>query len=399
MPAPTCDFLVIGGGVVGLSVARELKRRRPKASVILIEKEDAPGRHASGRNSGVLHAGFYYTADSLKARFCRDGSRALSAYCEARDLPLRRCGKLVIARDDREDAVLDTLLSRGRANGVNVEIVDEKSAHEIEPRARVRRRALWSPDTGVTDPAAVIAAMTEDARAEGVDLRLSAAYLGRDDDAVRTPGGRITPGFVVNCAGLQADRVARDYGFSKRYAVLPFKGLYLYGDEPVGSFRAHVYPVPDIRNPFLGVHFTVTAAGGVKIGPTAIPALWREHYDGLSRFDLGELSEIAWLQARLFLGAGFDFRRLALEEIRKNFRSVMVGQAAALVDRLDPSAYTRWGKPGLRAQLVDLETKSLVMDFLIEGDGRSRHVLNAVSPGFTCSLPFAAHVCDGIPGL
>lgn len=398
MPGPACDFLVIGGGVVGLSVARELKRRRPAASVVLLEKEDAPGLHASGRNSGVLHAGFYYTADSLKARFCRDGSRALASYCEARKLPLRRCGKLVIARDDEEDAVLDALLARGRANGVRVELVDAQSAREIEPRARVRRRALWSPDTAVTDPAAVVAALAADARAEGVDLRSSSPYLGRDGDAVLTASGRLSAGFVVNCAGLQADRVARDFGFSQRCAVLPFKGLYLYGDEPPGSFKAHVYPVPDIRNPFLGVHFTVTAAGGIKIGPTAIPALWREHYDGLSRFDLGELSEIAWLQARLFLGAGFDFRRLALEEIRKNFRSVMVRQAAALVDRLDPAAYTRWGKPGLRAQLVDLETKSLVMDFLIEGDARSRHVLNAVSPGFTCAIPFAAHICDGIVG-
>lgn len=399
MPATTADFVVIGGGIVGLSVARELKRRRPSASVVLLEKEDAPGRHASGRNSGVLHAGFYYTADSLKARFCRDGSRALAAYCEAKKLPLRRCGKLVIARDDREDAVLDTLLERGKANGVRVELVDEKTAREIEPRAAVRRRALWSPDTAVTDPAAVVAALTEDARAEGVELRSSSPYLGREGDDLLTPEGRLSAGFVVNCAGLQADRVARDFGFSSRYAVLPFKGLYLYGDEPAGAFRTHVYPVPDIRNPFLGVHFTVTAAGGVKVGPTAIPALWREHYEGLSRFDLGEATEIAALQLSLLWHAGFDFRRLAWEEIQKNLRPVMLGHAASLVDRLDPGLYRRWGKPGLRAQLVNLDTKALVMDFLVEGDGRSRHVLNAVSPGFTCALPFAAHVCDGIPGL
>lgn len=277
--------------------------------------------------------------------------------------------------------------------------VDEQSARQIEPRARVRRRALWSPDTAVTDPAAVVAAMAEDARAEGVDLRASSPYLGRDGDAVLTPGGRLSAGFVVNCAGLQADRVARDYGFSTRYAVLPFKGLYLYGDEPAGAFRAHVYPVPDMRNPFLGVHFTVTAAGGVKVGPTAIPALWREHYEGLSRFDLGEAVEIAALQLSLLWHADFDFRRLAIEEIQKNLRSVMLGLASSLASGVEPALYRRWGKPGLRAQLVDLDTKSLVADFLVEGDARSRHVLNAVSPGFTCSIPFAAHVCDGIPGL
>lgn len=385
--------------MVGLSVARELKRRRPSASVLLLEKEDAPGRHASGRNSGVLHAGFYYTADSLKARFCRDGSRALAAYCEAKGLPLKRCGKLVVARDEREDAVLDELLRRGRANGVRVELVDAKTAAELEPRAHVRGRALWSPDTAVTDPAAVVAALAADARAEGVELRENSPYLGRDGDALRTPSGPVSAGVVVNCAGLQADRVARDFGFSRKYAVLPFKGLYLYGDEPAGAFKTHVYPVPDMRNPFLGVHFTVTAAGGVKIGPTAIPALWREHYGGLARFDLGELAEIARLQAGLFFNAGFDFRRLAFEELQKNLRSVMAAQAATLVKDLDPALYRRWGKPGLRAQLVDLEKKSLVMDFLIEGDARSRHVLNAVSPGFTCALPFASFICDGIAGL
>ena len=390
----TCDFLVIGGGVVGLSIAREVKRRSPAASIVLLDKEDGPARHASGRNSGVLHAGFYYTADSLKARFTRAGNIAWTEYCRERGLPLRACGKLVVASRPEDLPVLDELLKRGRANGVPVELVDEKTAREIEPRAKTLERALFSPSTSVVDPAACLAALAADARREGIDLRWKTAYRGREGRVVRTSAGAIEAGYVVNAAGLYADRIARDFDFSKRYRILPFKGLYLYSDEPAGAFRAHVYPVPDIRNPFLGVHFTVTVDGRVKIGPTAIPALWRENYGGLAGFSASDMAEIVFRQAGLLLGAGFDFRRLAWEEIQKNSRSVMVSLAGRLADGVKASDYRRWGEPGIRAQLVDVEKKTLVMDFVLEGGAGSIHVLNAVSPGFTCALPFAAHVCD-----
>lgn len=395
----TRDFLVIGGGVVGLSVARELKRRHPKASVALLDKEDGPSRHASGRNSGVLHAGFYYTADSLKARFTRSGNLAWTEYCRERGLPLRACGKLVVASSEAELPVLDELLRRGLANGVPVELVDEKRAREIEPRAKTLGRALFSPSTSVVDPAACLAALVKDAQSEGIDLRWNTPYRGRSGRVVRAGAGTIEAGYVVNAAGLYADRVARDYGFSQNYRILPFKGLYLYSDEPAGAFRTHIYPVPDIRNPFLGVHFTVTVDGHAKIGPTAIPGLWRENYGGLSGFSASELAEITCRQAGLFFGAGFDFRRLAWEEIQKNSKNVLASLAARIADGVKTSDYRRWGKPGMRAQLVDVNKKTLVMDFVLEGDAGSMHVLNAVSPGFTCAMPFAAHVCDGVEGM
>jgi L-2-hydroxyglutarate oxidase LhgO len=392
----TCDFLVIGGGVVGISVARELKRRHPDASVVLLEKEADCGEHASGRNSGVLHAGFYYAADSLKARLTRDGNRRLREFCDEKKIPVNRCGKLVLPRDDAEDRALDELFRRAKANGVEVSEVDEKAAHEIEPRAKVRRRALWSPTTSSTDPKKVVAAMRAAAEAAGVKVRAGTAWLAARGRVATTSDGSVEAGFVVNAAGLQADRVARAYGFSKRYAMLPFKGLYLYSDEKPGSFRTNLYPVPDPQYPFLGVHFTVAADGRAKIGPTAIPALWRENYGGLARFSLAEFSAIARLQARMMLQSDWDFRRLAWEEIRKQSRARMVELAGSLAEGVKLSDYTRWGKPGLRAQLVDLESGRLVSDFLWEGDGRSLHVLNAVSPGFTCSLPFADLVCDEI---
>jgi len=394
----TCDFLVIGGGVIGLSIARELRRRHGEAQVVLIEKEPRLGLHASGRNSGVLHAGFYYSADSLKARFTRQGNTMLREYCESRGIALNTCGKLVVAKDEREYPVLDELLRRGERNGVELEKITAEEAREMEPRVRTHRHALWSPATASVDPTAVMDAMRLDAEREGVTIRSGVRWTGSNGRRVNTTAGAFEAGYLVNAAGLYADRIARAHGFSERYRILPFKGLYLYSDQAPGSIRTNIYPVPDLRNPFLGVHFTVTADGHAKIGPTAIPAFWREQYSGFSNFRMGEMLDIAFRQMKLFFGSDFDFKNLAFEEIRKYVRSHLVSLASDLMDDVRPEHYRRWGKPGIRAQLLDITSGKLEMDFVFEHDDRSMHVLNAVSPGFTCSLPFAHHICDHIPG-
>lgn len=390
------DFLVIGGGVVGVSIARELKARRPGCSVVLLEKEKQCGLHASGRNSGVIHAGFYYSADSLKAKFTRQGNLRLTAYCEEKNIPLNKCGKLVVAQNPAELAVLDELLKRGRANGVPLEKITAREAQKIEPRALTHQYALFSPSTSSVNPAQVMAAMKSDALREGVEIREGSAYLSSDKNQVRASDGLYEAGYVVNAAGLYADKVARDFGFSEKYRILPFKGLYLYSNEPAGALRTNIYPVPDIRNPFLGVHFTVTADGHVKIGPTAIPAFWREQYRGLENFNLSELLEIVARDIGLMLFSNFDFKRLALEEIQKYSAAKMAALAGALVAGVKRENFLKWGEPGIRAQLLNIQTRKLEMDFVLEGDDRSLHVLNAVSPGFTCCLPFAAHVVDKI---
>ena len=392
----TCDFLVIGGGVIGLSIARELRRRRTDASVVLIEKEPSCGAHASGRNSGVLHAGFYYTPDSLKAKFTRLGNERLTAYCEEKHIPLNKCGKLVVAKDAADLPSLDELFRRGQLNGIELQPLTEADAKSIEPRVKTYQRALFSPRTSTVNPLHVVNAMQQDAIREGVQIQCGTAYRGRGTGEVQTSRGRISAGYVVNAAGLYADKIAMDYGFSEKYRILPFKGLYLYSDEPPGSIRTNIYPVPDLRNPFLGVHFTITADGKAKIGPTAIPALWRENYDGLSNFNFGELAEVASRGIGLLTGAGFDFRRLAMEEITKYSRSKMVSLASLLAEGVVERNYHQWGRPGIRAQLLDITKKKLEMDFVLDGDTRSMHVLNAVSPAFTCSLPFASYVCDHI---
>lgn len=392
----SADFLVLGSGIVGLTIAGELAARYHGAKVVVLEKEASLGAHASGRNSGVLHAGFYYTADSMKARFTKQGNLALKDFCEARGLKINKCGKLVVARDEKEHQVLDTLLARAEQNEVELWRISKTEAREIEPRVKTFENALWSPTTASVDPMEVMGAMADEARDKGVEILLGMKYQGRKNGTVLTNDGAYEARYVVNAAGLYADRIAKDFGFAKDYYLLPFKGLYLYSDEAPGGLTTNIYPVPNLANPFLGVHFTVGVGGRIKIGPTAIPAFWREQYGWADNFSSSELLETIIRQAGLFMTAGFDFRRLASEEIRKYFRPNLVQQAGELAEGVRVSDYRTWGRPGIRAQLVNQRTKTLEMDFITEGDDRSMHVLNAVSPAFTCSLPFAKHVVDKI---
>ena len=392
----TSDFLVIGGGVIGISVARELRKRFSDSRVTLIEKEQRCAEHASGRNSGVLHAGFYYSADSLKAKFTREGNRLLREYCEYKKIPVNKCGKLVVTKDASELLSLDELLKRGRNNGVVLEEITAEEAQNIEPRVLTYERAIFSPTTCSVDPLVVVKSLEQDARAEGVNIHYGEKYVKKKDHAVITTSGTYHAGYLVNAAGLYADRIARDHDFSENYRILPFKGLYLYSDEPPGAIRTNIYPVPYLKNPFLGVHFTVTANGHVKIGPTAIPAFWREHYQGLSNFSFSEFLDVVMRELNLIAFSDFDFKKLAWEEIRKYSRSRMVSLAGSLAKEIKGQNFRRWAKPGIRAQLVDIRKRKLEMDFVLEGDDQSMHILNAVSPGFTCCMPFSRYVCDEI---
>ncbi len=391
------EWVVIGGGIIGVAIARELALRG-LGTVALLEKEPELAAHASGRNSGVLHAGFYYSADSLKARFCRDGNRRLRQWCAEAGIAVNACGKLVVAKDESDLAGLDLLYSRGRANGVELEMISAEDARRLEPRVKTCARALWSPTTASADPAAITRSLAQDAERRGVVVSRGCAFVRADRAGsawrVSTTRGTIEAAHVINCGGLQADQIARGFGFSRHHTILPFKGLYLYSTEAPGALTRHIYPVPDLAYPFLGVHYTVTVDGHVKIGPTAIPAFWREQYSLFERFSLTECLDILRREAGLFLRAGFDFRGLALQEVRKFSPAFLVAQAARLIAGVEREQYRHWGRPGIRAQLLDTRSRTLVMDFLIEGDAASTHVLNAVSPAWTCSLPFAEHVVE-----
>lgn len=386
------DYLIIGAGIVGLSIARRLRELLPDAAICILEKEKDVGAHSSGRNSGVLHGGFYYTADSLKARFTVEGNRAMKAYCRRKGIPFNDCGKLVVAMEENELGQLYELERRGLRNGANVRLIEAAQAREMEPEVRTFRKALYSPDTASLDPQTVLEALKEDLVHSGVDICFSVAYRGRRGDVVLTSSGDIRAGKIINCAGLYADKVAHDFGLGRKYTMIPFKGLYLKYARNKTDVRMNIYPVPNLRNPFLGVHYTKTVDGTIKIGPTAIPAFWRENYSFRERFSLGEFAQIITHEARLFLTNAFGFRDLAFEEMHKYSRRYFVELATQMVP-VDPEGFGDFTRPGIRAQLLDTTRGELVQDFVVEKTAGSVHVLNAVSPAFTCAFPFAEHVC------
>jgi L-2-hydroxyglutarate oxidase LhgO len=389
------DYLIIGAGIIGLAIARELKARFPQKTVAVIEKEADVAFHASGRNSGVLHAGFYYSADSLKAKFAREGNEALREYCRKHHLPLNACGKLVVATNEEELEGLAELKRRADLSGDELHWMDEQEIKRIDPNARTYKKALYSPLTATVDPVQVCQTMKKENERNGVDFYFQTQYVARREGAVITKHRTFRCSYVINASGLYADKIAHDYGFGQQYTIIPFKGIYLQYAKNRSDIQTNIYPVPNLHNPFLGVHFTKTADGSIKIGPTAIPALWRENYAGLKNFRLSEFASILYYEMKLLVTNSFHFRQLACAEMKKVVKKHLIRLAQKLA-RIDERGFGSYLRPGIRAQLLNKEKLELVQDFVIEGDERSLHVLNAVSPAFTCSIPFARYIVDVI---
>ncbi|WP_447979705.1 L-2-hydroxyglutarate oxidase [Candidatus Nitrospira bockiana] len=391
----SCDFLVVGAGIIGVAIGRAL-RRRFGSRVLILEKEAQPGMHASGRNSGVLHAGVYYKAGTLKAKLCVEGNRRMREYCASHEIPMNTYGKVIVARTSADLPSLAELHARAQANGVRAELIDERQLAEIEPCARTIERALYVKDTAVVDPRQVMEAMVADARREGVDLRFGCTWQGpAGADAVRTSTGVIRYGHLVNCAGLFADRLAHTFGVGRQYRILPFRGqFYRLRPDAAVQVRGNIYPVPDLRNPFLGVHYTRRPDGVVTVGPSALPLLGREQYRGLAGANVSDAVTMMGFLVRLFGRNRDHFRSLAWKELVKLSQAGFFREADGLGVGLQKGDLLPGKEPGIRAQLVDARTAELLNDFVVERGPRSTHVLNAVSPAFTSSLPFAEHVVD-----
>lgn len=389
MRAERADILIIGAGIIGLTLARELVRRG-HGEILVIEKEPEPARHASGRNSGVLHAGIYYSPDSLKAASCLNGNRLMKEYCREQGLPLVESGKVIVARTDGELPTLDELFRRAVSNGARVEMIDERQLAEIEPNARTVKRALLSHDTAVVDPKTVMKSLRAELEAtKKVRILCDCRMTGlRGSTTAVTTRGEIAFRRVINAAGAWCDRVAALFGVGMQYRLIPFKGLYrTLRPETPWTVNGNIYPVPDIRNPFLGVHFTRSVSGTVYLGPTAIPAFGRENYGILSGID-ADAFRIALEDAELFC-VNPQFRSVALTEPKKYFPSYFFRDAARLVKKLAPDDIAPSAKVGIRPQLVDWKSKQLVMDFMVVADGDALHVLNPISPAFTSSMDLA----------
>ena len=388
----SCDFAIVGGGVIGLAIADAILAVTSDAKVVVLDKEPELAAHASGRNSGVIHAGFYYAPDSLKAQLTRRGNLLLHEFCAERAIPVRNCGKVVVATDSTQLEALDALHTRAQLNDVPTELVSEDELRRLEPLARTVDRALWSPTTSVSSPAGVVTALADRVRERGGEVRMASAATGGGPGLLALGRDRLQAKHIVNAAGLQADRVARWFGMCDDYVMLPFVGLYWYANWAPGQLQRHVYPVPDPRNPFLGVHATVTVDGRAKIGPTAIPALWRESYSGIRGFAPQDIAEILCAYPNFLRSKDHDVAGLFASEFPKLSRRVMVARARALIPTIDEKNFREKGRPGVRAQLLHAPTRKLEMDFVVRGDQQSTHILNAVSPGWTSSLAVAEYV-------
>lgn len=389
------DYLVIGGGIIGLNIAINLKERFPNKSIAILEKEAEVGEHSSGRNSGVLHAGFYYTADSLKAKFTKEGNQKLRQFCTERGLKINECQKVVVAQNEEELTGLEELKRRGDVNGTPLEWLSEQEVSERFPKVRTHKKALLSPLTATVDPKEVTLEFKKLAQELGIEIFLGTKYERRlEGNRIKTNQGVFEAELLINASGLYADKIAKEFGFSRNYVIIPFKGVYLKDHDNVANLNTNIYPVPNLKNPFLGVHYTLTVNNESKIGPTAIPAFWRENYKGFSNFKLNELLQILFYEAKLFVTDAFGFRKLAIGEVKKYSLHYLKGLATLLTNNMDQSGFNEWSKPGIRAQLLNTQTLELVQDFVVEADAKSVHVLNAVSPAFTSSMPFANWVIE-----
>lgn len=396
--ANACDVLIIGAGIIGLSIAKELSRRYPELKITIIEKESALGKHASGRNSGVLHAGIYYAQDTLKARFCVEGAKEVFTYCLQNKLPLKKIGKIILPLKEEDDLILDDLYKRALANGVRVELINEERLRELEKEAfSITKRALFSPDTSIIDPISLLHQLERELNSRGMKIHYGEEAISVDArrQIVHTRKHTYSYGFLFNAAGLYADKIAHLCGVGKKYRILPFKGIYFELLKSSGILLNHlIYPTPDLRVPFLGVHFTPTFSGKTYIGPTAIPALGRENYRFLEGISLLDTLSILVGCANLFLENRHGFRQLVRNEMPHYFRTYVAREAKKMVPRVKKEHIIRSSKVGIRAQLYDVERKELVMDFLVERGEKSVHVLNAISPALTSSFPFARFIVE-----
>lgn len=392
------DFVVVGAGIVGLAIARELKSRYPQQTICIFEKESDVGKHASGRNSGVLHSGIYYKPGSLKARVSVEGRRLMASYCEEKQLPLVRAGKVILPVHEDDNSQLDLLFSRAQANGVNAELMDDRQLKEVEPEAYSRTgKSLYVPDAFVVDPKAILHRIADDLKTQGVDLQFGRKITAVDpkNATLQVEGESISFGHLINAAGAYADIVAKAFGVGRQYTILPFRGIYYKLAETSGIAVSHlIYAVPDLRVPFLGVHFMKSVKGEIYLGPTVIPAFGRENYTWLTGLNLFDTSSILMRIAQQYLGNKQGFRRLVSQEGRRFIRRYFAQAAQALVPAIRAEHLLPCDKVGIRAQLLDTTSNELVMDFLVERTPNSTHVLNAVSPAFTSSFAFAKLVLD-----
>ncbi len=393
------DVVVAGGGIIGLTVAHHLLKSQPDLKVLILEKETALGMHASGRNSGVLHTGIYYPAETLKAKFCKKGADLLFSYAEQHQIPVRKDGKIIIARSEENAVGLSTLMRNAKQNGINAVLMDRAQVKEIEPFAFAEFGGIHCRDTAVIDSKKVLLQLHNDIEKLGGEIKFGQQVRVLNDKkrCLATDDFKIQYGYFINATGAFADNIAKMAGVGQEFRLVPFKGLYYKLSEKYASLiRGSIYPVPDPSLPFLGIHFTRSINNDVFVGPTAIPALGRENYGIFSGLNLKESLSILRHLSGLYISDVQDFRNLVHKEVPHLTKSGFLGSAKSLVDNLQLDWLERTPKIGIRPQLINIKEQKLEMDFLMRKGENSLHVLNSISPAFTSSFAVAEHIVNDL---
>jgi (S)-2-hydroxyglutarate dehydrogenase len=392
----TYDFAIIGGGIVGLAAAREILRARPNASIVVVEKENAVARHQTGHNSGVIHAGIYYAPGSLKARFCREGAAATKTFCAEQGIKFENCGKLLVATNHREHAQMEALFERAKQNGIKAERIDAAGLRRLEPNV-TGTGALLVPSTGIVDYKLVASAFAQIAAAQGADLQLGTEIIAirEDPDGVELSAVQQSwrARFLIVCAGLQSDRLAKLAEIKIDHRIVPFRGeFYTLPSSRAGLINHLIYPIPDPALPFVGIHLTRTIDGRIIVGPNAVLGFAREGYEKFSFQPRDVIDYIAfpgfWKVVGTHFGSGAEEMRNSL------WKQGYLGQCRKYCPSLT-LADLEPGLTGIRAQAV-LRDGTLVHDFLFAETARMLHVCNAPSPAATSAIPIARMIAEKV---
>ncbi|HEY2472017.1 MAG TPA: L-2-hydroxyglutarate oxidase [Terracidiphilus sp.] len=389
--------VIIGGGIVGLATGYQLLQRFPAIHLLVLEKEAGPGRHQTGHNSGVLHCGLYYKPGSIKARLAVQGIRRMVDFCARHDVHYEVCGKVVVATEPEEIPRLHALLERGKANGLEgLELLDRDKIREYEPHA-AGIAAIRVPQEGIVDFLAVAEALALEISSLGGEIKCSSEVIGLKEEAgewkIRTTAGDYEADFLINCGGLQCDRLSRMAGSRDSCQIVPFRGEYFkLKPEREHLVRNLIYPVPDPKFPFLGVHFTRQIHGGVEAGPNAVLAFAREGY----RFrDVSFRDLVETLTFRGFWRFFLRYPKMCMEELGCSLSKALFSRALQrLVPEIQASDLVQGGA-GVRAQALS-SSGELVQDFRLVRQDRALHVLNAPSPAATASLAIADEIINEI---
>ena len=394
------EIVIIGGGMVGLSIAYQLIERNISHNIVLIEKEKELGMHSSGRNSGVIHAGLYYKPNTLKAKVCVKGGIRLKKWVGNNKLKINNCGKVIVPTNEKLDSQLDVLYERGRKNGAVVEFIENSRLKELVPETySITNRALWSPNTSVVNPKEVILTLKNELIGKGLKIYKNSKNWEVDpiNNLIKiSDGNLIRYDYLFNSAGLWADKIAHKFKVGKEYLLIPFKGNYWNVQENSKiKIKTNLYPVPDLNLPFLGVHFSPDSTNSkVSIGPTATLAFGRENYELLDSIEpVNSFKNISLLAKQYFLNK-FKFRQYVNNQAFLSFQPFLLNEAKKLVPNLKNSDIKISKKIGIRPQLFNIHKDKIEDDFICLNAKDSTHIINAISPAFTSSFELGDLIID-----